>query len=282
MKTKIKRLFFVICILVGMVVGVHAQNEKGSLSITLTELNSKEAISGAKLDVYYVASVTEDSSYVYVDEFKDCGILLDDPRLSSQLETYTDNLPSAYSMTTDDQGYARLSELPLGLYFVKQTNKVDNFAPCKSFMVTIPIKENDTYIYDVNASPKTEVQQLTSITIKKEWEVDKYSKIPNEVTIELYNDDLLVKTAILNKQNSWQVTYENMPKSDSYHVKEVNVKEGFTPIYEQHDDVFIVTNVSTLISTGQLVWPIYALSLAGIEFIIIGIFLIRKSGKTHE
>jgi hypothetical protein len=133
----------------------------------------------------------------------------------------------------------------------------------------------------VNASPKTEVARLTSITIKKVWNTDATTEAADHVTVQLMRDGKVVQTATLNAQNDWQVTYTDMPESDAYSIKEIDVPKGFTATYSQAGYVFTVTNTSTLIQTGQRVWPIPVLAAVGMLLIALGIALLQKKGKSH-
>ena len=139
----------------------------------------------------------------------------------------------------------------------------------------------DGYVYEVNASPKTEVARLTSITIKKVWNTDASTQATDGVTVQLLQNGNVVKTATLNAQNNWQVIYTGMPESDAYSIKEVDVPKGFTATYQQKGYVFTVTNTSTLIQTGQLLWPIPVLAISGMLFIAAGIVLLQKKRNTN-
>ena len=46
-------------------------------------------------------------------------------------------------------------------------------------------------------------------------------------------------------------------------------------------NIFTVTNTSTLIQTGQLIWPIPVLAAGGMLFIAVGITLLQKKRKTN-
>ena len=67
-------------------------NEKGSISITLEAKNPQELMAGAELSVYYVATVginTEGKlNYRYTEDFKDCGVALEDQALVEKLNAY--------------------------------------------------------------------------------------------------------------------------------------------------------------------------------------------------
>ena len=261
-------------------------NLTGSISVTLTDKKQSEAIVGAELSLYYVATVIMDENgnliYDYTNDFKQLDCAIDDEELATKLDLFVSqhSIPSVKT-TTNINGTAMCAELPLGLYFIKQTGAVEGFAPCTPFLVTVPNEKDGEYLYDVNASPKTEVTRLTSITIKKVWNTDKSTEAADSVTVQLLRNGNVVKTAILNMQNNWQVTYSDMPESDAYSVKEVDVPKGFTATYKQQDYVFTVTNTSTLIQTGQLIWPIPVLAISGMLLIAVGIILLQKKRKTN-
>ncbi len=260
------------------------QSKTGSISVTLIE--QKQPIVGAELSVYYVATALLDADrnliYDYTKEFKQIDTAIDDTSLAAKLDAFVSlhSVPSV-KITTDTDGTALCKELPLGLYFVKQTGAVEGFSPCTPFLVTVPNEKNGVYVYDVNASPKTEVERLTSITIKKVWNTDKSTEATQSVTVQLLKSGNVVKTAILDVKNDWQVTYDDMPVSDAYSVKEVDVPKGFTATYKQNGYIFTVTNTSTLIQTGQLMWPIPALAMGGMLLIAVGIVLLQKKRKTN-
>ena len=258
----------------------------GSISVTLTDKKQNEAIVGAELSVYYVATVLLDDDgnlmYDYTDDFKQFDTAIDDTELATKLDAFVSQhkVPST-KITTNIDGTALCNGLPLGLYFIKQTGAVEGFAPCTPFLVTVPNEKDGEYLYKVNASPKTEVARLVSITIKKVWNTDKSTEAAESVTVQLLKNGSVVKTAILNAQNNWQITYADMPESDTYSIKEVNIPKGFTATYKQEDYVFTVTNTSTLIQTGQLIWPIPVLAGGGMILIAVGIVLLQKKRKTN-
>lgn len=253
----------------------------GAISVTLLDQRDKTPIVGAELSVYYVATVSVNSngnlSYAHTDAFEESGLELNDPALAAKLDALVSRNPvPAAKMLTDEAGSAICEELPLGLYFVKQTGAVEGYAPCTSFLVTVPVRNADGYEYRVNASPKTDIVRLASITVKKVWDTDASTPIADSVTVQLLRDGQVVQTAILSEQNDWQITYPDMPESDSYSVEEVNIPKGFIAVYTQKDYVFTVINMASLPHTGQLTWPIPLLSMLGLLLLAAGFLLLRK------
>jgi hypothetical protein len=258
----------------------------GSVSVTLTEQYDKEPIVGAELSVYYVAAVVMDADgnliYYYTEDFQQFNTAIDDKSLVTKLDAFVSqhSVPSI-KITTNAEGTALCDEIPLGLYFIKQTGAVEGFASCTPFIVTVPAKNADGYVYEINASPKTEVARLASITIKKVWNTDASTEAVDNVTVQLLQNGSVIKTATLNAQNNWQVTYTGIPESDAYSIKEIDVPKGFTATYSKTGYVFTVTNTSTLIQTGQIIWPIPVLAVGGMLLIAVGIMLLQKKRKTN-
>lgn len=259
-------------------------DQTGSISVALVSQDGTKPMEGAELSVFHIAAVGADENgtlfYAYTDAFSDCGVELNDPELVKTLETFVSgkNIPSQ-KIVTDARGKAICKGLPLGLYFVKQTGTAKGFAPCASFLVTLPMKTNSGLLYDVDASPKTDVTRLISITVEKVWNIDKSTTIPKSVTVQLLRHEELVQTATLNERNGWKITYNGLPESDGYSIKEVNVPKGFTATYTQKGYTFTVTNTPSLAQTGQLIWPIPVLAMAGLFFLLTGVSILRKTEK---
>ena len=287
------RKMFVFCLailLLGCSVTAFAEQwddtRTGTISVTLLDQYGKEPLEGAELAVYYVAAVSRNQAgkltYTYTRNFENCGIELYDPNLAVKLDAYlSENPVSAIKNITDEEGKVTFSNLKLGLYFVRQTGAVEGFAPCTSFLVTVPNQTEDGYVYEVNASPKTQVVKLTTITIKKVWNTDASTKAADSVTVQLLKAGTVVKTAVLNAQNNWQVSFPDMPESDAYSIKEINIPKGFTATYNQKGYEFTVTNTASLAQTGQLIWPIPVLAGAGVLLLVAGFVLLQKKREVN-
>ena len=286
MERKLISMILAIWVLLVMPMTAFAQSfdadRLGSVSVTLVDRDGITPISGAELSLYHVATVSLNSennlSYNFTGAFENCGCALDDPALSAWLDAFVlEESVSAEIRRTDANGMVSFTDLPLGLYFVKQTNTVAGYAPCTSFLVTVPNQTADGYVYDVNASPKTDIARLTAITIRKVWNTSASAKAADSITVQLLRDGVVVETATLSEENNWQVTYTDMPESDAYSIVEVNVPKGFTATYAKSGYVFTVTNTASLAQTGQLRWPIPVLAMAGLCLICLGSVVLRKT-----
>ena len=286
MGRKIISVFLIAWILLVMPMAAFAEeldmDRVGSISVTLVDPDGEKPLAGAELSLYYVATVKLNEanrpSYTFTDAFAGCGAALDDPALTTVLDVFVqENATPVAKQVTDAQGAAVFTNLPLGLYFVKQTGTVENYAACTSFLVTVPNYNDEGYVYDVNATPKTDIAKLTSITIQKVWNTDESTSATDSVTVQLLKDGVVIATAVLNDENEWRIVYTNMPESDSYSIVEVDIPQGFVAAYTQNGYIFTVTNSAFLIQTGQLIWPIPVLALAGLCLIAVGCIVLRKT-----
>ena len=91
--------------------------------------------------------------------------------LSKYLNKCIENLElSSITKTTNKDGFVKFDNLQLGLYLVKQTNKVEGYSNIDPFLVAIPKEENNMWIYDIKATPKTDVIRLIDIIVEKKWD----------------------------------------------------------------------------------------------------------------
>lgn len=280
-----KKIIFTLITLVAFLGIVKADNivdlnKKGSISITL---KGEIPVIGAEIEIIKIGKVSivnNNLSFEYVDELKDCNYKLSDENIKNiELCIQNKNLKSEVKQT-NDKGEAIFSNLDLGVYYIRQTNKVKNFTQINPILIMIPKEINSSFEYNIDASPKIEIVDLTDITIKKVWNTDKKNKILDHVTIELYKNKEKIKTIILNEENNWEVTIEDMPKSDSYTVKEINLPKGYTVSYSSNEYTFTVTNTPSLVDTGQMTYLYKISAYTGLVLIIIGI--IFKKRETNE
>lgn len=286
MRNKLFSLCLAVCLLLTLPVTVFAQrfdaDRVGSISVTLVDQAQKMPVADAQIAVYHVATVERNSNhrlfYTYTEDFEVCGFDLHDSRLATKLEAFAveHDIP-AETAVTDAFGRAVLEDLPLGLYLVRQTEPAANGVLCMPFLVTVPSETDGGYEYDVDARPKADVVQTTDITVRKVWNVDETVKIADQVTVSLLRDGAVVKTAALREENGWEVTFSDMPCSDAYSVLEEHVPEGFTATYAQNGYVFTVTNSASLPQTGQVIWPIPLLAVAGVFLLAVGGAFLRKT-----
>lgn len=283
MKKKIKLLLisFVMFFCLTLTVSANTADlsKKGSIEITLKE-GTDNWINDAEITIYHIADAIEinnNLAYSLRSELSDCDVSLDnleDPNLLNEISKCNLDDAIKHIGTTNVNGIVKFDNLDLGLYFVKQTKSVKGYSNVDSFLTAIPKVEDNMWVYDIKANPKTEIYKVIDVIIEKKWNSHN-EDLPKEVTIELYDDELLIDSIKLNKNNDWTYTFENMKLSDKYSVKEVNIPKGYTPSYKVNNYVFTVINTDTLATTGQIFYPIIILLVLGIILILTGIRIIK-------
>lgn len=138
---------------------------KGSISITMT--HQGEAVPGGSLTLYRIAEVhlenEADYSFRYIQEYAECQVSLEDlgnSETALALAAYTkENNISGTKQFIDEEGQIIFAELELGLYLIVQQDAAPGFELVNPFLVTVPGKQDDHYIYNVDASPKLALER---------------------------------------------------------------------------------------------------------------------------
>lgn len=281
---KVSYLFTALVLFFGFSITVSANtvdlSKKGSIEITLKESENNK-IKDAEITLYHVADATEVNNNLLFSlrsDLNNCSVNLDDltdSNLESEIAKCINENTTKYVSITNSNGIVKFNNLDLGLYLAVQTKSVEGYSDIDSFLVAIPKVEDNNWIYDIKSKPKTDVYKVIDVTVKKTWNSSS-KNLPNEVTIELYEEDELIDTVKLNDENNWTYTFENIKMSDKYNVREINVPKGYTPSYKQEEYVFTVTNTDVLANTGQIFYPIIVLSFLGIVLILSGIKIIKN------
>lgn len=233
---------------------------KGSITVTLRDSESGSAVSGGKLTLYQVASISRQNgnlSYDYTNGFENCGVSLGDLSESDLARTLDDKRPAdskGETLTVDTDGKAVFSRLPLGLYLVVQSTASTGYEKINPFLVSVPLVEEDTYLYDVDALPK--MGTLTPTTppdVPEEPDKPETPDIPEEPG----------KNTPPGADNPDDWVLNGRPDKNA------------APNPGNPDD-WVLNGRPTLPQTGQLNWPIPVLTAAGTCLIAAGILLRKK------
>ena len=132
---------------------------KGSITVTLKDGNT--AISGGTLTLYKVGNVTEDDgnySFEIMEEYKASGVTFEslgtEQAVHDLAEYAKKYATSKKTEKVDGNGKAIFSDLEIGLYLIAQDEPAEGYLAVNPFLVTVPMVEGESYIYDVDASPK--------------------------------------------------------------------------------------------------------------------------------
>lgn len=134
----------------------------GSISVTMTYQG--EPVSGGSLLLYRVADVAENNGdyfFRYVEALADCDIPLTDltAQVAEDLAEVVEDQGLRGSVAQISKiGQATFDGLEIGLYLLVQKKAASGYNDVAPFLVAVPNRENETYVYDVNASPKVDLE----------------------------------------------------------------------------------------------------------------------------
>ncbi len=146
-------------------------SRKGSVSVSFQDKGT--AVSGGELCLYPIAyAFDEDGDFVYeyTNGLENCGIELgnlEDSSLASRLEAALPDDAKKTTLAVGSDGKAVFTDLTPGLYLLKQTKAAEGYEMISSFLISVPEKEGESWIYDLDASPKMETLSKTEESSKK-------------------------------------------------------------------------------------------------------------------
>jgi len=153
---------------VASAVEVPDLSRSGSISVTLRDTETKQEISGGTLTLYQVGTAEEndgDYSFALTGAFADSGISISDVQsedTAKRLADYAKKSKISGTTASVQAGGVKFADLETGLYLIVQETAADGYSAVSPFLVTVPIQEKGSYVYDVDASPKTSVQRTTT------------------------------------------------------------------------------------------------------------------------
>ncbi len=138
-------------------------SKKGSISLQLYSEENDAPVKDGTLALYQVADLyLENGNMAYENtaEFSSVTSALDaeDSELAAELAAYvsSNGIEGTYAEIASD-GSVAFTELPLGMYLIIQTEQSTGYYAIEPFLVTVPMAGENSWVYDVDASPKTEI-----------------------------------------------------------------------------------------------------------------------------
>lgn len=145
----------------------------GSVKVTFREQQTNSVVSGGEMTLYPVAEAVESDGnqfYQSINGFRHGRFTqeeINDSSLAEQLAEEITDSTEGITKTIGTEGIVTYENLPVGLYLLVQTRAADGYHAVKPFMVSVPLKEGASWVYDVDAAPKMEkVTQKTPDTPK--------------------------------------------------------------------------------------------------------------------
>lgn len=135
---------------------------RGTISAVLKSDVNGRAVTSGEFTLYQIADMKQEDgnlSYIYTNGFENCGIELgdlNDSDLPKKLKEKisTSSWKNVQNVGTD--GKVTFSSLKAGLYLIVNTKAPRGYYRVNPFLVSTPMQEDGTWIYDVEAGPKME------------------------------------------------------------------------------------------------------------------------------
>ncbi|MCD7834799.1 MAG: hypothetical protein LUH00_12565, partial [Lachnospiraceae bacterium] len=166
-------------------------SQTGSITITLKDEDTGEAIPGGTIAIYQVAVlVSGESGYTwqYTEDFSGCTESLDDLEsleLIAGLADYAkEHALEATEITIDADGTACYEDVTLGLYLIVQTEAAEGYEAFLPFLVSVPYEKASEWVYDVDATPKMDPPSKTETEPPVEDETEPESGSETEPSSE--------------------------------------------------------------------------------------------------
>ena len=147
-----------------------------------------------------------------------------------------------------------------GLYLVKgeQYEEEGHIYTPEAMLVSLPaLSEDGGWSYHQKVSCKFDSTETSSEFVQRKvckvWEDNgNQESRPKEILVQLLENGRVVDTVVLNEENHWQYTWENLKGSSKWQVAEAKTPEGYTVSVAQEGSTFIMTNTPSI---GHTVAP---------------------------
>ena len=139
--------------------------KKGSVSVEIRESDGSTVPGGTLTMIPIADAVADDGNNIFVfkEGFTDCGLDLQRieaeengaPTLAEELAAWASEKGiEGTDKAIDQAGKAVFEDLSLGLYLFIQNTPAEGYESVHPFLVTVPLRNGEELVYDVDASPK--------------------------------------------------------------------------------------------------------------------------------
>lgn len=260
-------------------------------SLTLHYQKEGQGFAQLSIGIYQVAEAFDDGTFELIEPFASYPVNIHGITDQSQWTQVAQTL-YAYMVAgqvapdqeavTDAEGTVCFTGLPTGLYFVREAvaEGTDGTYVFNQFLIYLPTPQTEDY--DVVANPKcTDFVPRTQYTVTKLWQdAGSQAVRPKEITVDIYNDGVLLETQVLNADNNWSYTwYVSGEDNGKWTVAERNVPEGYKVTLKQKGNTFSLINTGKkppeLPQTGDTFSPlpyVMIMCVAGMLLLILGLY----------
>lgn len=234
-------------------------------------------VSNMNVSLYRVA----DENYNLVDSFSHYSIDLkqDVQGAANALENriLMDGIEADDSGFSDSSCKASFSGLESGIYLVvgKEVLQDGVFYMPQVSLVSLSGYLSVDLKYEMSDKP-------SRIHVLKVWKKDNKKSRPKSIEVCLLRSDgIVVHKVVLNSDNQWSYTWDNLSTLYTYRVMETSVPSGYKESCTREKDTIVLTNTGSdkyrvekkdevLPNSGQLWWPVPVLLFVGLVLFGLG------------
>ena len=234
-------------------------------------------VSNMQVSLYRVA----DENYNLVDSFSQYSIDLkqDVQGAANALENriLMDGIEADASVTSDSLSTASFTGLETGIYLVvgKEVFQDGVFYMPQVSLISLSGDLSVDLKYETSVKP-------SRIHVLKVWKRDSKKSRPKSIEVCLLRSDgIVVDRVVLNSDNQWSTTWDNLSTLYTYRVMETSVPSGYKESCTREKDTIILTNTGNytdkvdkkdeeLPNSGQLWWPVPVLLFVGLVLFGLG------------
>lgn len=227
-------------------------------SVELVCQTETVTLSGIEWKVYKVGELDSNGDYQLVGDFSNYPIELNNLSTSDMLSTANtlenyavlDDVIPTFNSITDEDGKVQFENLKNGLYLFSGQSKIINdtkYIPSAMLIELIP-EDDSLATVDLVTYPKFILKHIsyenTNYTVKKVWQDDEkhLDNRPISITVELYKDNILENTVVLDESNDWSYSWTSNTATE-WRVKEVNIPRYYRVIYLDGEVQYVVMNI---------------------------------------
>lgn len=188
-----------------------------------------------------------------------------------------DGIEADASNSSDSSYKASFSGLESGIYLVvgKEVFQDGVFYMPQVSLVSLSGDLSVDLKYETSDKP-------SRVHVLKVWKKDnKKSRTKSIEVCLLRSDGIVVDKVVLNSDNQWSTTWENLSTSYTYRVMETSVPSGYKESCTREKDTIVLTNTGNftdkvekkdevLPNSGQLWWPVPVLLFVGLVLFGLG------------
>lgn len=234
-------------------------------------------VSNMQVSLYRVA----DENYNLVDSFSHYSIDLkqDVQGAANALENriLMDGIQADVSSLSDSSCKASFTGLTTGIYLVvgKEFFQDGVFYMPQVSLISLSGDLSVDLKYETSVKP-------SRIHVLKVWKKDNKKSRPKSIEVCLLRSDgIVVDKVVLNSDNQWSYTWDNLSTSYTYRVTETSVPSGYKESCTREKDTIVLTNTGNftdkvekkdevLPNSGQLWWPVPVSLFVGLVLFGLG------------